>query len=61
MIKSTKTKAIRNHVRRHRAKYAVGATLTVVAYGTIKRAKQWNEFLNEHGLLDEFYAGLNGE
>lgn len=45
----------RNHIRHHRAKYASAATLTVCAYLAVKRADEWNEFLAEHDLTEEFY------
>ena len=53
-IKNTLT-TIENHVATHRAKYATAVT-AITAFALSRRAvKQWNEFLEEKGLLDEFY------
>lgn len=50
-----KLSTLKNHVHNHRAKYAAGATATVATYFVVKRAEQWNEFLNENDLYDKFY------
>jgi hypothetical protein len=47
---------LKNHVSRHRAAYAAGATATAAGYLFVKRAQEWNEFLKEHGVYDEFYT-----
>jgi len=47
-----------SHVERHRAKYAAGATFvaTVWLFNKIDRKAQWDAFLEEKGLTDEFYT-----
>jgi hypothetical protein len=51
-----KLNSIKNHVSAHRAAYAAGATATAAGYLMYKRAQEWNEFLKEHGIYDEFYS-----
>jgi len=54
-IKS-KARSVKNHVYRHRAKYAVGGTSLVFLWLMTKRAEQWNDFLAEKGIdPSEFY------
>jgi hypothetical protein len=48
---------IMDHVSRHRAKYAAGATTLVFLRLMYLRGQEWNEFLKEQGIYDEFYAG----
>lgn len=50
-----KAASVKNHIYRNRAKYAVVATLAVAGVAFVKRANEWNEFLDEKGLSDEFY------
>ena len=50
-----KFNSIRNHFYRHRFAYGVATGLTAAGYLAMKRADEWNEFLEEHNLLDEFY------
>lgn len=50
-----KLTAVKNHVVRNRAKYAVAATLTVCVALQINNAKTWNAFLDKHGLTNEYY------
>lgn len=45
----------RNFVRRHRTLITVIATATPLLMMEVNRAKVWNEFLDSHDLLDEFY------
>lgn len=47
---------VKNHIRRNRAKYAAAATLTVCVAFQYRIASSWNEFLEYHNLLDEFYT-----
>lgn len=54
-----KLNSIKVHVHNHRAKYAAGAatlaTATVGGIFVVARAKEWNEFLEEHDLYNQFY------
>jgi heme/copper-type cytochrome/quinol oxidase subunit 3 len=54
-----KLTALKTHIHNHRAKYAAGAatlaTATVGGIFVVARAKEWNEFLEEHGVYNEFY------
>lgn len=52
------SQTVKNHVVRNRAKYAfvAGATSTVYVLNKTDRVAQFNDFLEEKGLLDEFYA-----
>lgn len=49
---------VKNHVVKHRAKYAfvAGATSTVALLNKVDRVAQFNAFLEEKGLTDEFYG-----
>jgi hypothetical protein len=59
--KLTRTvKSTTNFVSKHRVAIAVVATSSVWIYLGTKRAAEWNEFLKDHDLLEEFYA-LNEE
>lgn len=42
-------------VSKHRVALAVTATLVVGVAFQVAKAKQWNEFLAEHNLVDAFY------
>jgi len=48
---------VKNHVVRNRAKYAyvAGFASAVVPTTKLDRVGQFNDFLEEKGLLDEFY------
>ena len=48
--------ATRNFVSDHRVAIAVVVTLTVCTALQMRSAKEWNAFLTEHNLFDEFYA-----
>lgn len=45
------------HIRNHRVVYtaAVSVTATVAVLNKIDRVSEWNRFLEEKGLKDEFY------
>lgn len=45
---------IKNHISKHRVKYGVGAAVTGVAVLVVKRAQEWNEFLEEEGVYDAY-------
>jgi len=47
--------AVKKHVHKHRAKYAVAATLTTFAVIRIRSAVRWNTFLKDHDLFDTYY------
>ena len=48
-------KKVKNHVVNHRAKYATAITV-VVCYKTHRNVvASFNDFLEEKGLLDEYY------
>lgn len=50
-----KITAIKEHLHRNRAKYAFAAGF-LACYAITNRARnEWNEFLEERGLTDEFY------
>lgn len=48
-------KTAKNHVKKHRAKYAAAGT--AIAFLALMRhnAKELNAFLEEKGLLEEYY------
>ena len=46
----------KNHIRKHRAKYAAATTLTACVYVHYRIARQWNKYLEVNDLLDDFYA-----
>ncbi len=50
-VKSTK-----NFVSKHRVAIAVTLTAALAVKWQMNTAAQWNEFLEKHGLLEEFYA-----
>ena len=56
-IKKT-AKSTKNFVSRHRVGIAVTATAATAVYVQMKIAADWNEFLKEHGLLEEYYDFL---
>lgn len=43
-------------IKKHRAKVAVVTTLGVVLYIDRARVKEWNQFLLENNLFDQFYT-----
>lgn len=47
--------ALRNHFDRHRFAYGVIAACAFSSYIMMKRANEWNAFLEKHELFDEFY------
>lgn len=47
--------AVRTHFNRHRFVYGMATGLSVAGYLAMKRADEWNEFLDKHDLLEEFY------
>jgi hypothetical protein len=49
-------KKVKNHVVKHRAKYAATATAVVALKLQMQTAKQFNAFLQEKGLYEEYYA-----
>jgi hypothetical protein len=53
-ITSTPRK-VKNHVVKHRAKYAVAATAAVALKLQFHTANEFNTFLAEKGLLEEYY------
>jgi len=54
-LKSTAI-SVQNHVNRHRGLYGF-ATGAITMYAINRTAvAQWNEFLEEKGLTDEFYC-----
>lgn len=53
---TTKLTSVKNHVSRNRGKYAFAAGFLSCYAITNGARKQWNEFLDEKGLTDEFYA-----
>lgn len=50
-----KIENLKNHIHRNRGKYGVATGIAISGYLAVKRAEQWNEFLQEHNLYDEFY------
>jgi len=48
-------KKVKNHVVKHRAKYACAATAAITLRLQMHVAHQFNTFLEEKDLLDEFY------
>jgi hypothetical protein len=52
----SKMQSVKYHLLRHRFKYGVATGIAVSGYFIYKRGQEWNEFLNEHGIYDEFYA-----
>lgn len=67
MLNTVKTKAVsvKNHVVRHRGKYAAGATFIVMLKLQLHTAAQINQFLAEKGIdpmeyyCPEYFAELN--
>ena len=51
-----KLTSVKNHVKTNRAKYAAGATATALIALQMRNAKELNEFLAKHDLLDEYYS-----
>lgn len=49
---------VANHVYRNRGRYAftAGAVAATYVLGKRDRVAEWNQFLEEKGLTDEFYA-----
>lgn len=58
-----KSKDAAHHVYERRARYAAGATFvaTVVMFNKLDRVEDWNAFLEEKGLLEEFYTPVEIE
>lgn len=58
---TNKLTSVKNHVARNRAKYGFAAgfiTCYAIAYNA---KKQWDEFLDEKGLTEEFYTPEDNE
>lgn len=51
-----KIASAKDFAHKHRAKIAVAATLTGCVIVQIKIASNWNDFLKEHDLTDEYYS-----
>lgn len=51
-----KIASAKEFARKHRAKIAVAVTLTGCVIAQIKIAGNWNDFLEEHDLTDEYYS-----
>lgn len=49
-------KAVKNHVYRNRAKYAVAATVVVCGYLHRKQVDHMNVFLDANGLMEKYYC-----
>lgn len=45
---------VKNHVTKHRVKYAVGAAITGIVVIVTKRAQEWHEFATEEGVYDAY-------
>ncbi|ADD81042.1 gp044 [Rhodococcus phage ReqiPoco6] len=58
-IMNDKIAAVKNHVKKHRAKYAVAGTLVVCTVIHIRIVSNLNRFLDDHDLMDMYYT--NGE
>jgi hypothetical protein len=61
VVMKDKFTKIKNHVTKHRVKYAVGAAITGVAVIVTKRAQEWNEFAIEEGVYDAYTTGVVAE
>lgn len=55
-----KIEAARTHIRKHRAKYAAAVTLVTCLVVHRLAVNEWNEFLDEYDLTEEYY-GLSEE
>ena len=53
---SNKIKFLVNFVKEHKVAISVGMTATAFILLIMRNQSQFNEFLKEHDLLDEFYA-----
>jgi hypothetical protein len=51
-----KAKATKDFVYKHRVAIAVTITAAIAVRWNFKTAKQFNDFLRERGLYDEFYT-----
>jgi hypothetical protein len=51
-----KLNSVKNHVVKHRFKYGVATGLTAGMYLAYRCNVMHDEFLKEHGLIDEFYG-----
>lgn len=56
-----KFRTAKKFVSDHRVALAVAATLVVTGTLHVKQVNLMNEFLQEHNLLEEFYALTDGE
>ena len=52
---NNKIKSVKNHIQKHRVKYAVAATVTTCAALHFATVNQWNAFLDDHDLRDQYY------
>lgn len=48
-------KRVKNHIVKHRAKYASAVTAAGCYYAHKQVVEKWNDFLEEKGLLAEYY------
>lgn len=53
---SSSTMKVKNHVVKHRAKYAVAVTAAIALKLQMRTADTFNTFLEEKGLLEEYYS-----
>jgi hypothetical protein len=51
-----KAVATKNFVSKHRVSIAVTLTAALAVKWQMNVASEWNDFLKEHDLFDEFYA-----
>lgn len=51
-----KLTAVKAHILRNRAKYAIAGTATVLVGVYVRKiVPEWNEFLKEQGVYDAYY------
>lgn len=58
LIVKTKLNKVMAHVERNRGKYAMLATASAFVVLMRAQAKQFNAFLADHNLMDEYYNSL---
>jgi hypothetical protein len=61
VVMKDKLTKVKNHVIRHRVKYAVGGSIIAVAAVVTKRAQEWHEFAVEEGVYDAYTTGAVAE
>lgn len=52
---NTKITAVKDHVKKHRAKYAAAGTLIACTVVHIRIVSGLNTFLADHDLMDQYY------